>query len=132
VKDVLCDGFQETVESYLMRHRSILDVMTKLTESTGRVNRAVAKAVTNCGCIEVDAVKQKIPPDLESLESLKEYMSTHVKGKLCEHCTEVLEDEIGRNLFYVAALCSILNLNLHDILVKEKERVACLGMYNFS
>jgi hypothetical protein len=59
-------------------------------------------------------------------------MSTHVKGKLCEHCTEVLEDEIGRNLFYVAALCSILNLNLHDILVKEKERVACLGMYNFS
>jgi hypothetical protein len=132
VKDVLCDGFQETVESYLMRHRSMLDVMTKLTESTGRVNRAVAKAVTNCGCIEVDAVKQKIPPDLESLESLKEYMSTHVKGKLCEHCTEVLEDEIGRNLFYVAALCSILNLNLHDILVKEKERVACLGMYNFS
>ncbi|MGI6633126.1 MAG: DUF1573 domain-containing protein [Bacillota bacterium] len=132
MKDVLCDGFQETVESYLMRHRSILDVMTKLTESTGRVNRAVAKAVTNCGCIEVDAVKQKIPPDLESLESLKEYMSTHVKGKLCEHCTEVLEDEIGRNLFYVAALCSILNLNLHDILVKEKERVACLGMYNFS
>lgn len=132
MKDVLCDGFQETVESYLMRHRSMLDVMTKLTESTGRVNRAVAKAVTNCGCIEVDAVKQKIPPDLESLESLREYMSTHVKGKLCEHCTEVLEDEIGRNLFYVAALCSILNLNLHDILVKEKERVACLGMYNFS
>lgn len=132
MKDVLCDGFQETVESYLMRHRSILDVMTKLTESTSRVNRAVAKAVTNCGCVEIEAVKQKIPPDLESLENLKEHMSTHLKGKLCEHCSEVLEDEIGRNLFYLAALCNLLNLNLHDILLKEQERVACLGMYNFS
>jgi hypothetical protein len=132
VKDVLCDGFQETVGSYLVRHRSILDVMTKLTEANGRVNRAVAKAVTNCGCVEVDAGKQKIPPDLDSLENLKTHMSTHLKGKLCEHCTEVLEDEIGRNLFYLAALCNILNLNLHDILLKEKERVACLGMYNFS
>ncbi len=132
MKDVLCDGFQETVGSYLVRHRSILDVMTKLTEANGRVNRAVAKAVTSCGCVEVDAGKQKIPPDLDSLENLKTHMSTHLKGKLCEHCTEVLEDEIGRNLFYLAALCNILNLNLHDILLKEKERVACLGMYNFS
>lgn len=132
MKDVLCDGFQETVGSYLVRHRSILDVMTKLTEANGRVNRAVAKAVTSCGCVEVDAGKQKIPPDLDSLENLKTHMSTHLNGKLCEHCTEVLEDEIGRNLFYLAALCNILNLNLHDILLKEKERVACLGMYNFS
>lgn len=132
MKDVLCDGFQETVESYLMRHRSILDVMTKLTESTGRVNRAVAKAVTTCGCVEIEASKQIVPPDLESLESLRKHMSTHVTGKLCEHCTEVLEDEIGRNLFYLAALCNLLDLNLHDILVKEQERVACLGLYNFS
>lgn len=132
MKDVLCDGFQETVENYLVRHRSILDVMTKLTESMGRVNRAVAKAVTSCGCVEVEAGKQRIPPDLDSLENVKEYMSTHIKGKLCEHCTEILEDEIGRGLFYLAALCNILDLNLSDILLKEKERVACLGMYNFS
>ena len=132
MKDLLCDGFQETVNEYLVRHKSILDVMSKLTESAGRVNRAVAKAVTNCGCIEIEAVKQRIPPELDSLESLKEHMSTHLKGKLCEHCTEILEDEIGRTLFYIAALCNLLDLNLYDILIKEQERIACLGMFNFS
>lgn len=132
MKDLLCDGFQETVNDYLVRHKSILDVMSKLTESAGRVNRAVAKAVTNCGCIEIEAVKQRIPPELDSLESLKEHMSTHLKGKLCEHCTEILEDEIGRTLFYIAALCNLLDLNLYDILIKEQERIACLGMFNFS
>jgi len=132
VKDLLCDGFQETVGDYLIRHRSILDVMSKLTESASRVNRAVAKAVTTCGCIEIEAEKQKIPPDLESFESLKEHMSTHLKGKLCDHCTEILEDEMGRNLFFLAALCNLLDLNLYDILLKEQERVACLGVFNVS
>jgi hypothetical protein len=132
VKDILCDGFQDTVNDCLVRHRSILDVMSKLTESISRVNRAVSKAVTNCGCIEITAVKQQIPPDLESLESLKEHMSTHIKGKLCDHCAEVLEDEIGRSLFYLAALCNLTNLNLHDILAQEQERLACLGIFNFS
>lgn len=132
MKDLLCDGFQETVDDYLVRHRSVLDVMSKLTESAGRVNRAVCKAVTSCGCIGIEAEKQRIPPELDSLESLKEHMSTHLKGKLCDHCTEILEDEIGRNLFYLAALCNLLNLNLYDILLKEQDRVACLGMFNFS
>ena len=132
MKDLLCDGFQETVDDYLVRHRSILDVMSKLTESSSRVNRAVCKAVTNCGCIGIEAVKQTIPPEIDSLESLKEHMSTHVKGKLCDHCTEILEDEIGRNLFYLAALCNLMNLNLYDILLKEQDRVACLGIFNFS
>ena len=132
MKDLLCDGFQETVEECLIRHKSILDIMSKLTESSGRVNRAVSKAVTACGCIQIEADRQRIPPELESLELLKSHMSTHLKGKLCDHCVEVLEDEIGRNLFYLAALCNLLDLSLNDVLVKEKERIACLGMYNFS
>lgn len=132
VKDLLCDGFQETVDECLIRHRSILDIMSKLTESAGRVNRAVSKAVTTCGCIQVEADRQRIPPELDSLELLKSHMSTHLKGKLCDHCVEVLEDEIGRNLFYLAALCNLMGLSLHDILVKEQERIACLGMFNFS
>jgi len=132
VKDLLCDGFQETVDDYLVRHRSILDVMSKLTESSSRVNRAVSKAVTACGCIGIAAGKQEVPPEIDSLESLKEHMSTHLTGKLCDHCTEILEDEIGRNLFYLAALCNLMNLNLYDILLKEQDRVACLGVFNFS
>ncbi|HHT27849.1 MAG TPA: DUF1573 domain-containing protein, partial [Firmicutes bacterium] len=38
--------FQEAVNEYLVRHRSILDILSKLQESVARTNRAVAKAVT--------------------------------------------------------------------------------------
>ncbi len=132
VKDLLCDGFQETVDQCLMRHRSVLDIMSKLTESASRVNRAVSKAVTACGCIQVEADRQKIPPEVESLELMKTHMSTHLKGSLCDNCAEVLEDEIGRTLFYLAALCNLSDLRLHDVLVKERERIDCLGRYNFT
>lgn len=132
MKDLLCDGFQETVDEYLIRHRSILDVLSKLNESSGRISRAVAKAVTTCGCIKIEASKQTVPPNLRSLESLRDHMKTHIEGKLCKHCSEILEDEIGRNLFYLAALCNLLDLNLYDILIKEQERVSCLGIFNFS
>jgi NTP pyrophosphatase (non-canonical NTP hydrolase) len=59
-------------------------------------------------------------------------MRNHVEGELCEYCAEILEDEIGRTLFYLAALCNVLGLNLSEILQKEKERVTCLGIFNFS
>lgn len=132
MNDLLCDGFQEAVNEYLIRHKSILDVLSKLSESSGRVNRAVAKAVTSCGCIRIDATKQSIPPDIGSLASIRNYMRDHVEGELCEYCSEILEDEIGRTLFYLAALCNVLDLNLYDILRKEQERVTCLGIFNFS
>ncbi len=132
MNDLLCDGFQEAVNEYLIRHKSILDVLSKLSESSGRVNRAVAKAVTSCGCIRIDATKQSIPPDIGSLASIRNYMRDHVEGELCEYCSEILEDEIGRTLFYLAALCNVLELNLYDILRKEQERVTCLGIFNFS
>ena len=55
MKDIIFDSFQNDVSESLLRHKSILDVLTKYTESSSRVNRAVAKAVTNCGCIEINA-----------------------------------------------------------------------------
>ena len=58
MKDFICKDFQESVSELLIRHKSILDIMTKLEEAQSRVNRAVAKAVTNCGCIKVNGRKQ--------------------------------------------------------------------------
>ena len=123
--------FQATVSEYLLRHRSILDVQSKLSEAAARINRAVAKSVTTCGCISVNASKQKFPTDV-SFRELKPFMATHLAGEMCEKCREVAESEIGATLFYLAALCSLLNLNLRDVLEKEYSRVNALGVFHLT
>ncbi|HHV79040.1 MAG TPA: DUF1573 domain-containing protein [Firmicutes bacterium] len=128
MKDLLCDGFQETVSECLVRHRSILDVITKLQEATARVNRAVAKSVTSCGCIKINASRQRFPCEI-CMEQLKSHLGTHIEGELCDQCRDVLETEIGSMLFYLAALCNLLDLNLYDIILKEQEKSALLGVY---
>lgn len=134
MKDVIFDDFQNTVDNSLLRHKSILDIMTKLEESQGRINRAVAKSVTNCGCIEINAKRQQLPNESEDedidIESLKNCLKSHINGKICDNCRGVIESEIGNNLFYLAALCNILDLNLYDILLKEYDKIDTLGKYN--
>ena len=131
MKDTGETQFQTTVSEYLLRHRSILDVQTKLSEAAARVNRAVAKSVTTCGCISVNAVRQKFPADI-SLRELKQFMDTHLAGAMCDKCREVVETEIGTTLFYLAALCSLLDLNLKEVLEKEHARVSALGVFNLT
>ncbi len=122
-------SFQDQVDEYLIRHRSILDVLSKLQESTARVSRAVAKAVTNCGCISVNAAKQQVPSDV-SLGEVRAYVNTHLSGTLCERCCEAVESEIGSSLFYQAGLCTLLGLDLDAIQKKEHSRIKTLGIFN--
>lgn len=136
MKDVIFDDFQNSVDESLFRHRTILDIMTKLQESEARINRAVAKAASNCGCINIDTKKKKRPDnsndsdDLEKdIETIKNYMDSQLKGTLCENCRDIIQDEIGNNLFYLAALCNFLDLNLYDILLKEYDKIGTLGKY---
>lgn len=123
--------FQETVGEYLIRHRSVLDVLSKLHESGARVNRAVAKSVTSCGCLAVNAHRQDAPREVE-FSRLRDYMNSHLDGTMCENCREVLEAEVGRTMFYLAALCSLTGLNLNDVMEKERRRVSALGPFNLS
>ena len=123
--------FQQTVSECLVRHRSILDIISKFQESSARVNRAVAKAVTSCGCVQVEACRQQVPADIRLWE-MKEHMATHIKGAMCEHCVEVLEQEIGRNLFYLAALCDVFELDLDRVVEDERKRIATLGVFNLT
>lgn len=123
------DTFQEQVDAYLIRHRSILDILSKLQESTARVNRAFAKAVTSCGCISVNAERQRFPSDV-GLAEVKGYLDTHLAGELCDRCREAVETEIGSELFYTAGLCSLLDLKLEDIQQKEHSRIKTLGIFN--
>lgn len=131
MKDVIFDDFQNSVDESLLRHRSILDIITKLQESQARVNRAVAKSITNCGCIKVEAKKQYIPANIDdlNLDTLSASLDTHMQGNLCKNCREVLERELGNNLFYITSLCNLLDLNLYDILLKEYDKISTLGKY---
>ena len=129
MKDTIFDEFQNSVPQLLIRHKSILDVMTKYQESNARVNRALAKAVTNCGCLKIDAKKQRTPSDT-SFKDLPEYMDSHIRGKLCENCRDVIETELGANLFYIAAVCSLLDMDLYNVMLKEYKKIKTLGIYS--
>ncbi|MDA8346634.1 MAG: DUF1573 domain-containing protein [Thermaerobacter sp.] len=131
MKDLLCDQFQETVGECLIRHKNVLDTVSKLQESVARVNRAVAKAVTDCGCITVHAEKHPIPEGI-SLEQLRTFLDSGVRGQLCDNCREVLETEIGQTLFYMTGVLNTVDMNLYDCLLKEQQRISALGIFNFS
>ncbi len=127
-KEVVC-LFQDKVSELLLKHRSILDTLSKHGGSAARVNRSISKAVTNCGCISIHARKQEIPPEA-SLEDCRKYMDSHLDGNLCESCRETIQEEIGNNLFYLAALCHLLNINLEDVYQKEYEKLSALGYFH--
>ncbi len=129
VNDIITDEFQYTVSELLVRNKSLLDSLTKYQDSNARVNRSIVKSVTQCGCIKINADKQIFPEDGE-FEQIRDSMSTHVAGELCESCRDAIEKEIGRNLFYLASICNTLDLNLYDVLIKELDRVKMLGKYN--
>lgn len=129
MKDIMVDEFQNTVQELLIRNKSILDSITKFQDSNARINRSIIKSVTQCGCIRINAKKQDMPEDAD-FEEYKNAMDTHLEGKLCENCRDLLEKDVGRNLFYLASLCNTLDLNLYDIIIKEEERVKMLGQYN--
>lgn len=128
MKDIIFDNFQNDVDESLLRYRSILDIMTKLNESNARINRALVKSVTNCGCIEISAKKQTTFNDENSLNHS---LSNEIQGTLCNNCRDTIETEIGNNIFYLTSLCNCLDLNLYDIFLKEENKINLLGKFTF-
>ncbi|MEL7604225.1 MAG: DUF1573 domain-containing protein [Bacillota bacterium] len=129
MKDIHAEDFQNVVSELLVRNRSILDILSKVQTSTGRVNRAVVKAVTHCGCIGINGRKQSFPEEA-SVEELSRLLSSQINGKLCAECRSTVEDELGGALFYLASLCNALDISLYDVILKEKERLSTLGDYS--
>jgi len=126
--DLLCDNFQSKVSDVLVRHKSVLDIITKLEESSSRINRAVIKSATTCGCISINASKQKY--NKETLQEVKSHLKTHIEGDLCESCKEKIEEEIGCHMSYIASLCNTLNISLNETIEKELEHLNTLGIYS--
>jgi hypothetical protein len=124
--------FQDMVSEVLIRHRSILDCLSKFHESNARVNRSIVKTVTDCGCISINAIKQQFPQKEESLKDCGKYMDSHIKGKLCENCREIIAEEMGNHLFYLTALCNLLDFNLEDLFGLQYNRINTLGHFLLS
>ena len=129
LKDMVYDEFQNTVSELLLYNRSILDLLAKSQETNARMNRAVIKSVTGCGCLKITAHKKKIPSEA-ALEELRSLLESHLEGKLCDSCRDTTEQDIGRVLFYLAALCNLLDLNIYDILIKEQKSLRTLGRFS--
>jgi len=129
LKDIMVDEFQYSARELLVRNKSIIDLITKFQDSNARVNRGIVKSVTQCGCIKVHAKKQAFPENGD-FEEIQNAMKTHMEGKLCDDCRDIVEKDIGRNLFYLASICNTLDLNLYDIIIKELDRIKMLGKYN--
>lgn len=129
MKDIMVDEFQYTVSELLVRNKSIIDQITKFQDSNARVNRAIVKAVTQCGCVKINAKRQAFSEDTD-FESVKNMMKSHLEGKLCDSCRDMIEKDIGRNIFYLTSICNTLDLNLYDIIIKENERLKVLGKYS--
>ncbi|MGI6684298.1 MAG: DUF1573 domain-containing protein [Bacillota bacterium] len=133
MKDLICDEFQNTVSKYLVRHQSILDILSKIQESSARVNRATVKTVTNCGCLQIHASKKEIPPDATFDDyAIMKILDNNLEGKICSECQETIENELGKTLFYIAALCNALDLNLYDVLLKEHKKLSTLRIFNLT
>lgn len=130
MNDLIFDKFQDTVADSLLRHKSMLDILSKQQDSQARIFRAVSKAVTSCGCIEINASKQNFS-NSDSIADLKDSLNSHVNGTICENCRSVIETELGNHIFYLVSLCETLDISLFDILLKENEKIKTLGEFSF-
>lgn len=123
--------FQTQVSDLLLRHRSLLDVLSKTTQSNAAVHRAVTKAITECGCVQVHAGKQHYSTEM-TIDDAKKLLDTHMAGELCENCTEVVAAELGRNLFYLASMCNLLGIDMQQVVEDESKKCSTLGFFNMS
>ncbi|WP_276358179.1 DUF1573 domain-containing protein [Cohnella caldifontis] len=123
--------FQTQVSEVLLRHRSLLDIMTKFSQTGASINRSAAKAITECGCIELNARNQGFSEDMAFDQAAKQSKS-HLNGTLCETCRDHIRSEMGRNLFYLSAMCNLLGINLDDVVRKESEKCSTLGFFNLT
>ncbi len=129
MKDIIINDFQSLVDELVARNKSLLDTISKSQETNARVNRAIAKSITHCGCIKLSAAKQHLPLDVD-LSEMPSHLSTQIEGALCPKCREIIETELGSNLFYLASLCNSLDLDLYDVLIRESGRLQTLGKFH--
>lgn len=115
MNDMIFDDYQNKVSDCSKKYNNLLDILTKYNESTAKINTSVVNSINKCGCIKLQNIKNN------------KYSSNN---KVCESCREIIENEIGNNLFYLTSLCNIIGINLYDTIIQEYKRLNILGEYN--
>jgi len=128
MKGLICDQFQNAVEETNIRNSNILDILSKLQQTSAKSNGAVVKSLTSCGCIDLKKATN-VQPNHEDYDELKNATHT-IEGELCQACKDKVIAEMGNHMFYIAALCSQLGLDMFDIIITEYNRLQTLGKYN--
>ena len=123
MESLILEEFQYMIDQQIRRNGSLIDMLTKLETSGGKLNRALVKAVTHCGCISLD-LKRKCTDCSDAKGRAK------ISGTLCEGCREEVERAMGEHLFYLTAMLSPLDLSLYDLFLGEAQRQKMLGKYN--
>lgn len=121
--------FANEVKEVLVRHKSILDIVSKLEESNARTVRSVFKSVTQCGCVKIDAKKQTLPKNIDFMD-IEKHMDNHLRGTVCKNCKQVIETEIAEHMFYLMALCNALKIDLDELLKRKTSELRTLGKFN--
>ena len=119
----MLEEFQYLAEEQIRRNSSLLDLMTKLEGTNGKINRVLSKAVTHCGCICVS-------PTTHTSQEKTVKERAQMQGNLCDSCREELERVLGEHLFYLAGLLNPLDLSFYDVLLGEMNRQRMLGKYS--
>lgn len=122
------DHFQKKVASLLVRNSNILDILTKCQISCARLCRSTVKSATGCGCTKITALKT--PTQFSSNGPLPSAQTTGTDGSVCSDCRNIIENEIGEMLFYIASLCNALDISMDDIMKREIKNVEALGKYS--
>lgn len=115
----LLTEYQERVARIIARNKSVLDILSKQQWANARVARSVVKAVTGCGCVEIDG--RKNPPRTGD---------TQLRGELCEECENTVKTEMGELLFYLVSLCNALGISLDEVVRRDMNRCDMLGYYS--
>lgn len=130
MNDMIFDEYQNCINDCLINHNDILDVITKYSETNSKVNRIIAKSIINCGCINIYNIS-KSRNDNNYINKINS-CNNKTFDIICDDCREIIEKEIGNNLFYLTSLCNLLGINLYDIIIKEYNKIITLGKFNLN
>lgn len=115
----MLNEYQDRVAGVIARNKSVLDILSKQHWAAARVARSVVKAVTACGCVEING--RKNPPRTGT---------DQLRGELCEDCRATVMTEMGELMFYLTSLCNALGIRLDEVVAGDMSRCDMLGPYS--